>query len=288
MSASTPNPQTVRPGDVLLHMGDGEISKLIAWACDSSYSHSALVLDSENLIEAISSGVKISPLAPRLIDSEEYSLLTAWRFGGPEGGLSAEQLTALQDSARSFIGATYPLNQLFELGVICALRSKLDWPEPLKWLLRVALDQVVHSDPTQMVCSEFVYCSFADAKTQPPGALRPIIDVVKTTPLPFPDIDWLALIKEYEEARHTSPHPLPSAPLRAVGVGAPASTAPRTVDPEHAALAEQIRQMRSAVRTPLTGIARIVDPWPNPETVTPEDFATSPSFAFAAQILPHN
>lgn len=282
MPAFTPNPQTVRPGDVLLHMGDGEISKLIAWASNSRYSHSALVLDDTKLIEATGAGVKTKPLAPRLTDKQEFSLIDAWRFGGIDARLSAAQLAALQDSARSFIGAPYPLNQLFELGIICAVRDKLAWPEPLKWLLRIALDQVVHSDPGQMVCSEFVYRSFAEAKIEP--SLRPIIDVVATAQLPFPDIDWIALYEEYEQARQASPHPLPSAPLRAVGT-TPGLAAP-TVDPEHQALATQIRQMRRAARTPVTGLARIVDPWPNPETVTPEDFATSPSFALASRILP--
>jgi hypothetical protein len=266
-------------------MGDGEISKLIAWASNSRYSHSALVLDSSTLIEATGAGVKTKPLAPRLTDSQEFSLIDAWRFGGVDAQLSAARLAALQDSARSFLGAPYPLNQLFELGIVCALRDKLAWPEPLKWLLRIALDQAVHSDPGQMVCSEFIYRSFADAKTEPPGALRPIIDVVAAAQLPFPDIDWFALYREYEEARQASPHTLPAAPLRASA--APSPAAPATVDPEHAALARQIRQMRRSARTPMAGIAEIVAPWPNPETVTPEDFATSPSFALAAQILPH-
>lgn len=269
---STSTPLDLHPGDVLLHMGKGEISKLIAWASNSRYSHAALVLDSDSLIEATASGVRIKALAPRLVERDEFVLIDGWRFKDGKGSLSTDHLGALQARARSFLGAPYPLDQLFELGIICALRSKLDWPEPLKWLLRVALDRAVQADPSRMVCSEFVYRSFAEATTEPPGALRPVIEVVDTPELPFPDIDWLALLKEYEQARHSTP--LPAAPHTA-----PLQLQASGADPEHIALAEEIRRRRQGP------VKAIVDPWPNPETVTPEDFATSPSFWRASSIL---
>jgi len=264
-------------------MGDGEISKLIAWASNSLYSHSALVLDAETVIEAAGSGVRTTALAQRLANSKEFSLIDSYRFGGAKGGLITAQLSALQTQAKSFLGDAYPLDELFELGVVCALRSKLDWPEPLKWLLRIALDHVVHTDPTKMVCSEFIYRSYAEAPTNPAGALRPTIEVVEAPQRPFPDISWLGLLKEYEEARHAAPR-LPPAPTAAPALRSLATQT--VVAPDIAAQAEHIRQRRSATTANTLATVQIVDPWPNPATVTPQDFADSPSFGKAARLLP--
>lgn len=280
----------VRPGDVLLHMGRGEISKLIAWASDSGYSHAALVFDVQTVAEAVSVGVRKTGLADRAVDSTDFSVIDVLRFGGRNASLDPAALSALQAKVDGFIGAPYPLDELFELGVVCALRSKLDWPEPAKWLLRVALDHVIQTDPGRMVCSEFVYRSFAEAATVPAGRLRPQIEVVDQPPVPFPHIDWLALLKEYEEARHHSPNrALPPAPTAGEGQGLqtrPMAPAAGMSDADIAAQAERIRHLRapSATRA-LTSRAAIEDPWPNPATVTPGDLANSPSFGCVGRLL---
>ena len=56
----------LRTGDVLLMMGEGPLSDLIAWASDSIYSHAALVADAGDLVEASTVGVRRYPLATRL------------------------------------------------------------------------------------------------------------------------------------------------------------------------------------------------------------------------------
>src|SRR5690606_2207004 len=48
----------LRTGDVLLMMGEGPLSDLIAWASDSIYSHAAIVADAGDLIEASTAGVR--------------------------------------------------------------------------------------------------------------------------------------------------------------------------------------------------------------------------------------
>lgn len=280
----------VRPGDVLLHMGRGEISKLIAWASDSGYSHAALVFDPQTVAEAVSVGVRKTDLGERAVDRGDFTVIDVLRFGGAGAGLDPAALSALQAQVNAFIGAPYPLDELFELGVVCALRSKLDWPEPAKWFLRVVLDHVIHTDPGRMVCSEFVYRSFAEAATAPAGRLRPRIEVIAQAPTPFPHIDWLALLKEYEEARHRSPsRALPPAPTSSAVQGLQARAIPpaaTTPDTDIAAQAEQIRSLRAghALRG-VTSMAAIEDPWPNPATVTPADLANSPSFGRVGRLL---
>jgi hypothetical protein len=57
--------QDLEAGDVLLHMGRGELSKLIAWVGDSQYSHAAVVIDETQLMEAAASGVRLASLVQR-------------------------------------------------------------------------------------------------------------------------------------------------------------------------------------------------------------------------------
>lgn len=286
-------PSDVRPGDVLLHMGRGEISKLIAWASDSSYSHAAWVLDAETVAESVSVGVRKTPFAARAVDATDFSLIDVLRFGGQQGGLDAAALKALQARAERFMGAQYPLDELFELGVVCALRSKLDWPEWARWLLRIALDHVIQTDPARMVCSEFIYRCFAEADTAPPGRLRPRIEVLDSPPTPFPHINWIALWEEYEAARGRSANrALPAAPSQnmARDLATPASAAePSAPDAAIADRAAQVRERRAALYPPaargLNAVREIEDPWPNPATITPADLANSPSFGMLGRLL---
>ena len=279
----------VRAGDVLLHMGRGEISKLIAWASDSGYSHAALVFDGKTVAEAVSVGVRKTGLAGRSVDAADFTLIDVFRFGGADTGLDPEALAALQAKMDGFMGAAYPLDELFELGVVCALRSKLDWPEPARWFLRVVLDHVIHTDPARLVCSEFVYRSFAEAATTPAGRLRPRIEVLDQPATPFPHIDWLALLKEYEAARHRSPNrTLPPAPTAGDVRGLQVGSVTRAAEPDAdiAARADQIRRARAGVAARgLAQPAAIEDPWPNPATVTPADLANSPSFGKVGRLL---
>lgn len=267
-------PLPLRPGDVLLHAGTGEISKLIAWASNSVYSHCALVLDADTLIESAANGVATSPLATRLADTTHFTLIDAWRWGGSSGQIAPDALAAMQARARSALGDPYPLDALFELGVVCAVRDAVDWPPHLHWLIRVALDHVVHLDPSRMVCSEFVYRCFAEAATVPPGALCPVINVLSGPTRPFPQIDWAALVEEYLQAlryMHHAPPP-PESPGRALA-------SPREALAVQAAAARAHR----AGAAPRGGM---VEPHPNADTVTPQDFANSPSFGLLGRVLP--
>ena len=66
------DPSGLLPGDFGLTLGRSQISKLIAWAGDSLYSHAFLVFDQNQLIEAAPGGVRFVQIAQRM---REPSLL---------------------------------------------------------------------------------------------------------------------------------------------------------------------------------------------------------------------
>lgn len=274
---------TILPGDVLLHRGSGQLSALIAWAGDSPFSHAAFVYDDAQISEAAAVGVRHMPLAGRLADTTDFLRIDVYRR---TGGLAPDHLTGIRAVADGYMGRPYPMNELLHLALICALRDKIPHDNRLRLLLREVTDHLIDNDPGHLVCSEFVYRSFAEAKVAPSLAPRiPILDWVDT---PFPHIDWIKLIVELEEdkkraqnAQKAGAPPPPNPSLRAdVNVSADE-------------LREKHEELRDALgvsapqAAPASNTARIVtamagaavfDPNPNPRAILPADLANSPDF----------
>ena len=136
----------LRTGDVLLMLGEGPLSELIAWASDGPYSHAALVADGGDLIEAATAGVRRYPLATRLADQANYHYIDAMRMHAPQGPLDPADGAAVLAKAVALLGTPYPIDQLALFGAIMAVRGK--WPEH-PWgrlLVRVALDHALPQD----------------------------------------------------------------------------------------------------------------------------------------------
>src|SRR5690606_1541330 len=182
-------------GDVLLMMGDGPLSELIAWASDGVHSHAAIVADDGDLIEAATAGVRRYPLATRLADQTNYRFIDAMRRDGAQG-LDPAHGAAVLAQAASLLGTPYPVDQLALFGVIMAVRGK--WPvHPLgRLVVRVALDHALPDRTDRMVCSEVVYRAYAECAATPAGRLAPVIVVGERGTAPFPQIDWKALFEE--------------------------------------------------------------------------------------------
>lgn len=260
--------QQVQIGDVLLHSGKGEVSKLIQWASDSDYSHTALVIDTNKLAEAVSDGVHLGDSLPaRAADQEDFWFIDVFR---PRSSpLSPADQAAIQQCAASLKGAKFALSQMFELGLICVLKNKLPPTLEGRILVWCILDQIVKSDPTRVLCSEFVYRTFAGAQTNPPGKLKPDIEVVMHPARPFPKVNWEELWREYEAAR---PHGAPASSIvLPAGLFASAATAQR-----------EIAALYAKTRVLLLGNI----PNPNPENVLPQDFADSCSFQALGRLVP--
>lgn len=275
----------VRPGDILLHMGKSEISKVIAWAGNSQYSHVAIVLDPFSvhalLIETTpSKGVGKSNLQARLKQTDKYDWIDVYRFV-PD--LSPAWLNALTTTANKYIDKPYAVNEVVWLGMICAFRNKVPVKGWERLLVRLAFDLAIKSDTTGVTCSEFVYRCFAEAVTKPPYALRPQIVIQPPSNPPFPKVDWVQLWKEYKQAVKPSPYGLEAYD------GTPPPEAEQPVSDQElqamaAALREKLVMQAASLAAPAPDAT--VGPLTNPKTVEPGDLAASPSFSRQQRVLP--
>ena len=100
----------IKPGDVLMCMGHGELSKLLAWNGETDYSHAALVLDGGELIEATTGGCKLVPLTTRQTQVKNWNYVDVWRPVAHDGrAFDAKDQAAIVASARPFAGRRMPL-----------------------------------------------------------------------------------------------------------------------------------------------------------------------------------
>jgi hypothetical protein len=297
-------PASLLPGDVLLMLGDGPLSALIAWCGDSIYSHAAVVADNGDLIEAAASGVRRYAIADRLQDSKNFGFIDGFRTLSRDGqALAAADRAAIVAHARSLIGTPYPLDSLATLGVIVAIRGKLPQHRLARLLVREALDYLVRDNPSHMVCSELVYRALAECAVQPFGRLAPTIVITPPTHLPFPQIDWVALLEE------VGPLLWPKSKLKlALAAGAAAGTdaasnadAATTAgqDIPDQALMQHVDQARAvlglqptppraasdAVGAAMAAAGDADDPRPNPKLVTPQDLAATPDHVALERLL---
>lgn len=276
----------LQEGDILLMMGDGPLSDLIAWASDGIYSHAGLVVDGGELVEASLGGVRRYPLARRVTELEHFHVIDAWRPCDDGGhAFAAADLARVRRHADSMLGAPYPVDQLALFGVIMAVRGK--WPAHpvLRRLVRIALDHAVPATSPAMVCSEVVYRAWAECSAEPPGRMAPpIVEGARGT-APFPAIDWMRLYEEF------APLLVPGGGERLRGAGPGAVDA--LVDADGATADDELERARAQVLAllgprdmlraagPSAGLAHR----PNPRLVSPQDLANSPATRLLGRLL---
>jgi len=301
------DPTQLRVADILLQLGRGPVSELIAWCGDSIYSHAAIVADQGDLIEAAAKGVRRYPLQQRLADTGNYLLIDVYRPLSYAGvALDDADRASVLAKAQSLLGVPYPLDSLATLGVLVAIRGK--WPQ--HWLARIvvreALDHLVRDNPSHMVCSEVVYRALAECDAQPSGRLAPEIVLSGPTHLPFPDMDWKALWEEVWQLLHPQrQQALGDVAQRLAAVeGAPAGMLAASLtavgDDELATRANAVRAGLGLEPVPITNQAlddgsllleAAADatptplPHPNPKLVMPLDLANSPSHVVLGRLL---
>lgn len=294
-------------GDVLLMLGHGELSKLIAWCGDSIYSHAAIVADNAELIEAAAPSARRYTLAKRLADTAEYYFIDAFRPLAQDGrAFTDADRAAVLAHAHSLLGVPFPVDRLATLGVLVAVRGK--WPQHwlARLLVREALDHLVRNDPSHMVCSELVYRSLAECAVQPRGRLAPRIVLAATTHEPFPVVDWKALWDEVWPLLHPARHTA----LAGVAAQVPALNATQMPEiathPDLHVDDDELQRSLAAARTmlgidptlPVTASdngARLQEavaaapgtdlPNPNPKLVTPLDLAVTPSHSVLGRLM---
>jgi len=285
-------PNDLEPGDVLLHMGRGELSKLIAWVGDSAYSHAAVVYDQAQLMEAAASGVRYAPLAQRITMVENFVYIDVFRPARLQKPDHDVLLDLLRKALAPYIGLPYPMTSLFVLGIVCAVRNKIPGSRDLRRIVRMALDLIVDNDAHKVVCSELVYRGFDEAATEPSHALRLPVVTRSRQHTPLPDIDLIALAHEcLEDMQRAGRKPtlaseiaLLAAPMH--GMHEVVAAAVADVDEEDD-LAGRLQQARAQLgihssekvllnaSVAATSFA-LPDPTPNPKTVLPADLEFSP------------
>lgn len=305
-----------RPGDILLMMGNHALSRLIAWASDSDYSHAAIVGMDGQLIEASLDSVRSQSIAARLTDTRLNLHVDLFRHQTP---LSDETRQALVENAVRMIGKGYPKDQLLELGVVIAIRGKIPPTALARRVVRIAFDKLVHADPDRLICSELVWRVYeqTDAQLDAGRSLRLRIDP-KPHPLrPFPkNLDWSELSSLFNEKLPPLPDPpsrssfakwlkqmgLPAFPrlsrlLQRAGHRGAVLTRTELTDEEALsdAAMEQARQQALAYlqcHQPLAtgtsnhGATAIGLSLPvNPRTLSPQDLADSPDLAFCRRLM---
>lgn len=290
---ATIDASVIQPGDLLLHRGNGQISALIAWAGDSPFSHAAFAYDEAQVAEAAAVGVRHAKLADRVVDTADFSRIDVYR---PSAGITLPQLTAIRAVADSYMGTPYPMNQLVQLALICALRDKVPHDERVRLLLREVTDHLIDNDPHHLVCSEFVYRAFAEAKLTP--SIAPRIVILDWVATPFPPIDWVKLMEEFEEDKKRAEDaqkgrnapPAPSVPTPSFGSGE-GVTADALRD-KHAqlrdALGVAVPQAAAVNRVMANAAAAggpVIDPNPNPRAILPADLGNSPDFKLLGTVL---
>jgi len=297
----------LKVGDVLLMLGHGELSKLIAWCGDSIYSHAAIVADRGELIEAAAPSARRYSLARRVADSAEYYFIDAFRPLANDGGaLNDADRTAVLAHAQSLLGVPFPVDRLATLGVLVAVRGK--WPQHwlARLLVREALDHLVREDPSHMVCSEVVYRSLAECDVQPRGRLAPRIVMAATTDEPFPVVDWKALWDEVWPLLHPARQTTLAAVAAQVSKPNSAPMAMATMPADLQLSDDDMQRSLAAARTMLgidttlpntandngallreavAGAPETVLSNPNPKLVTPLDLAVTPSHLVLGRIM---
>ena len=170
--------QALRPADVLLVEGDTRISVAIKYLTQSTWSHSALYLgpdaglglsaagEANVLIEAdLEQGIRALPLS--------HYRHSHTRICRPVG-LSADDVRTLATYARSRLGHTYDLKNVFDLA-----RYLLPTP-PVPTQYRHRLLTFGSGDPTRAICSTFLAEAFQHLR-------YPILPLIRIVPADDPD-----------------------------------------------------------------------------------------------------
>ncbi|MCC3771515.1 hypothetical protein [Streptomyces sp. UNOC14_S4] len=164
-------PEQLKPGDVVLTRGTEAISRAICLMDGSEVSHAALAVDGDTLAEAVGEGLRTIPYARAL---EGHDLLVGRSLAAPA------DMAPVLDVARRYLSGkiSYAHQQVVLLAVLCVTRRV---PLPLggRRLVRTVLDQaaaavnaLAECGRQPMICSEFVYRCYHEARPSAPYALR--------------------------------------------------------------------------------------------------------------------
>jgi hypothetical protein len=195
-SAASCKPQelanALRRGDVLLVEGDSRFSTAIKYLTQSTWSHAALCVATATQLDDPRSGGLLLEAdvveGVRLVPVSLYAALHT-RICRPVG-LTAEEIDAVVDYARSRIGHHYDLKNIVDLARY-VIRTP---PVPARWRRRML--SIGSGDPTRAICSSLIAQAFQSIH-------YPILPDIVLAPAANP-----AGIDRYHEFLHIRHHSL--------------------------------------------------------------------------------
>jgi hypothetical protein len=271
----------LRAGDVLLSLGFGPVSQLIAWFGDSIYSHVALVVDDKQLIEAATSGVRYVALAERIRDVAQMQFIDVYRPSDNAGHKPTKvMLDAMRERAAFYNQTPYATDNLVQLGVASAVRNKMPDRPGIRLVIRMILNKILQDDPTNVVCSELVYRCLAEAKVKNLTPLKPTIMVSSPLHSPFPEIDVPEFIREVEH--------ILGKPVLSIFATAPSNSEEMEEQADEleglfAQVRNKLTKTPPLLKTSMKSLVPIV-PDPNPKTILPVDLETSPNLRLLGRL----
>ncbi len=268
MTDAAPRTLTVddlQPGDLLMSMARTELAKLIAWVGDTRYSHAAVVLSKDDLIEATPPRVRLFPLAQRADQGNRLHYLDVWRptmlHGRP---LAPDDLQALQAAGRDFLGRDYATGMLPYIAIAGAIRTKTPADPAVCWILKRIVDYVMTDDAATLICTELAYRVYAEGRYSRPDLLKPDLVWVPPQHPPMPEFDLVELYRELRDM---------------LGPAAPSGMVPATATGTELAASYACLRTRFGLQ-PMERVEQGALPSRpvNPKTVILVDLQWSPSF----------
>jgi len=180
-------PEQLRPGDVLLSRGTGDLAKMICAVDGGLYSHAAL-WTGERVVHATLAGVLASPLAP---SHGPMVYVDVYRFSKYSSLLGTERWPSepVTKRAESFVGASYAYADLAMLAMLIGYARRPGIPamelvvrhlgahlaDGLTWAFRKQLKDACTADgeptatkrPVSKTCTELVATCFFEAESTP-------------------------------------------------------------------------------------------------------------------------
>jgi hypothetical protein len=268
-------------GDVLLMMGNAEVSKVIAWCSDSIYSHAAIVADNLRLFEANADGARFVDIAKRVRETAGYLRVHAFRphLPGAQQFGPADRHSVLRKIV-SLETTPYPLGDILSLGMAVAARGKVFEDERLRAIFAMLLDLLIERYTGAMSCAELVFRCLAECDAVPAKKLAPQILFPDSKHTPFPPIDFLKLLREF--CAGVAHDPVAKEKFKWICENVHGANAlPLVSESDFAQRIERFREKYAIVPPDDNGKPH---PNPNPRLVTPEEFAASPSCMFLGEV----
>jgi len=168
----------IRAGDVLLFRGTSALSWAIRLFDGGDVNHAAIALGDGHLAEAAGAGLVLADIEPAVARNTFVEVRR-------RHDVAPADIADVVATAQRYVtnGNRYAYQQIFLLALL-GITRRIPAPRAARRLLRSAMDHaaaalndLIPSGRTRMICSEFVYRTYAEASTAEPNPFLLDIDL---------------------------------------------------------------------------------------------------------------